>query len=230
MQTVAFASVNWKLCLFAAVVALVSYLLGSVSFAVIVSRIGAKDDVRNHGLAVALPLAFWDAGMTNILRSYGKKMAAFTAIGDFGKGVIAVALGRIIFSLAGIQGIDAGYIAGLFVILGHLYPLFFGFKGGKGVLTSLGAAVIVSPIPFLVIAGIAIPTVFAVKIVSLISIIGFALYPVVVVAVDLLLNKPFLGELIFALVVSGLGIWKHRGNIQRLRAGTEYKFGQKNKD
>ncbi|MCI9161508.1 MAG: glycerol-3-phosphate 1-O-acyltransferase PlsY [Anaerotruncus sp.] len=222
MQTVAFASVNWKLCLFAAVVALVSYLLGSVSFAVIVSRIGAKDDVRNHGSG--------NAGMTNILRSYGKKMAAFTAIGDFGKGVIAVALGRIIFSLAGIQGIDAGYIAGLFVILGHLYPLFFGFKGGKGVLTSLGAAVIVSPIPFLVIAGIAIPTVFAVKIVSLISIIGFALYPVVVVAVDLLLNKPFLGELIFALVVSGLGIWKHRGNIQRLRAGTEYKFGQKNKD
>lgn len=222
MQTVAFASVNWKLCLFAAVVALVSYLLGSVSFAVIVSRIGAKDDVRNHGSG--------NAGMTNILRSYGKKMAAFTAIGDFGKGVIAVALGRIIFSLAGIQGIDAGYIAGLFVILGHLYPLFFGFKGGKGVLTSLGAAVIVSPIPFLVIAGIAIPTVFAVKIVSLISIIGFALYPVVVVAVDLLLNKPFLGELIFALVVSGLGIWKHRGNIQRLRAGTEYKFGQNNKD
>ncbi|MCI9236634.1 MAG: glycerol-3-phosphate 1-O-acyltransferase PlsY [Anaerotruncus sp.] len=222
MQTVAFASVNWKLCLFAAVVALVSYLLGSVSFAVIVSRIGAKDDVRNHGSG--------NAGMTNILRSYGKKMAAFTAIGDFGKGVIAVALGRIIFSLAGIQGIDAGYIAGLFVILGHLYPLFFGFKGGKGVLTSLGAAVIVSPVPFLVIAGIAIPTVFAVKIVSLISVIGFALYPVVVVAVDLLLNKPFLGELIFALVVSGLGIWKHRGNIQRLRAGTEYKFGQKNKD
>ena len=197
-------------------------LFRSVSFAVIVSRIGAKDDVRNHGSG--------NAGMTNILRSYGKKMAAFTAIGDFGKGVIAVALGRIIFSLAGIQGIDAGYIAGLFVILGHLYPLFFGFKGGKGVLTSLGAAVIVSPVPFLVIAGIAIPTVFAVKIVSLISVIGFALYPVVVVAVDLLLNKPFLGELIFALVVSGLGIWKHRGNIQRLRAGTEYKFGQKNKD
>lgn len=221
MQTVAFASVNWKLCLFAAVVALVSYLLGSVSFAVIVSRIGAKDDVRNHGSG--------NAGMTNILRSYGKKMAAFTAIGDFGKGVIAVALGRIIFSLAGIQGIDAGYIAGLFVILGHLYPLFFGFKGGKGVLTSLGAAVIVSPIPFLVIAGIAIPTVFAVKIVSLISIIGFALYPVVVVAVDLLLNKPLWGELLFSLIVSSLGIWKHRGNIQRLRAGTEYKFGQNNK-
>ena len=221
MQTVAFASVNWKLCLFAAVVALVSYLLGSVSFAVIVSRIGAKDDVRNHGSG--------NAGMTNILRSYGKKMAAFTAIGDFGKGVIAVALGRIIFSLAGIQGIDAGYIAGLFVILGHLYPLFFGFKGGKGVLTSLGAAVIVSPIPFLVIAGIAIPTVFAVKIVSLISVIGFALYPFVVVAVDLLLDKPLWGELLVSLIVSSLGIWKHRGNIQRLRAGTEYKFGQNNK-
>ena len=222
MQTVAFTSVNWKLCLFTAVVALVSYLLGSVSFAVIVSRVGAKDDVRNHGSG--------NAGMTNILRSYGKKMAAFTALGDFGKGVIAVALGRIIFSLAGIKGFDAGYIAGLFVILGHLYPLFFGFKGGKGVLTSLGAAVIVSPIPFLVIAGIAVPTVFAVKIVSLISIIGFSLYPFVVIVVDLLIDKPLWGELVFSLIVSGLGIWKHRSNIQRLRAGTEYKFGQKNKD
>ncbi len=222
MQTAVFVSVNWKLCLFTAIVALVSYLLGSVSFAVIVSRVGAKDDVRNHGSG--------NAGMTNILRSYGKKMAAFTALGDFGKGVIAVALGRIIFSLAGIKGFDAGYIAGLFVILGHLYPLFFGFKGGKGVLTSLGAAVIVSPIPFLVIAGIAVPTVFAVKIVSLISIIGFSLYPFVVIVVDLLIDKPLWGELVFSLIVSGLGIWKHRSNIQRLRAGTEYKFGQKNKD
>lgn len=221
MQIAAVTSVDWKFFLFAAIVALVSYLLGSVSFAVIVSRVGARDDVRNHGSG--------NAGMTNILRSYGKKMAAFTALGDFGKGVIAVALGRIIFSLAGIQGVDAGYIAGLFVILGHLYPLFFGFRGGKGVLTSLGAAVIVSPIPFLVIAGIAVPTVFAVKIVSLISVIGFALYPFVVVAVDLLLHKPLWGELVFALIVSGLGIWKHRSNIQRLRAGTEYKFGQNKK-
>ena len=70
-------------------VAAAAYLIGSVSFAVIVSRIGAQDDVRTHGSG--------NAGMTNILRTYGKKLAAFTAIGDFGKGIVAVALGRMVF-------------------------------------------------------------------------------------------------------------------------------------
>ena len=79
-----------------ALVALVSYLIGSVSFAVIVSGVGAQDDVRRHGSG--------NAGMTNILRNYGKKMAALTAIGDFGKGVVAVALGRLVFPLLAGEG------------------------------------------------------------------------------------------------------------------------------
>ncbi len=205
--------------MFAAVVAVVAYLIGSVSFAVIVSRIGAQDDVRAHGSG--------NAGMTNMLRSYGKKLAALTAIGDFGKGVVAVALGRIIFGLAGIQAFDAGYIAGLCVILGHLYPLYFKFKGGKGVLTSLGAALLISPIPFLLIVVVLVPFVFIVKIVSLASLIGFACYPVAVLVVDLLLDRPLAAELVFALIISIMGIWKHRSNIQRLLAGTEYRFGKK---
>ena len=102
MELIRFDGRFW---LIAALVAAVSYLIGSVSFAVIVSRIGAQDDVRIHGSG--------NAGMTNILRTYGKKLAFFTAIGDFGKGIVAVALGRMVFGLADIYSFDGGYIAGL---------------------------------------------------------------------------------------------------------------------
>ena len=95
--------------------AVVGYLLGSVSFAVIVSRIYAKDDVRNYGSH--------NAGMTNVLRVYGVLPAFFTLLGDFGKGILAVALGRMIFHAFGITGMDAGYISGLAALLGHLFPL-----------------------------------------------------------------------------------------------------------
>ena len=114
---------------------LVAYLLGSISFAVIVSRIYAHDDVRKYGSK--------NAGMTNILRTYGKLPAFFTLLGDFFKGVLAVLVGRWIFSLMGVTAFDAGYLAGFFALLGHLYPVFFGFKGGKGVLTSLGIILVV---------------------------------------------------------------------------------------
>ena len=93
---------------------LVAYLLGSISFAVIVSRIYAHDDVRKYGSK--------NAGMTNILRTYGKLPAFFTLLGDFFKGVLAVLVGRWIFSLMGVTAFDAGYLAGFFALLGHLYP------------------------------------------------------------------------------------------------------------
>lgn len=85
-----------------------------------------------------------NAGMTNILRTYGKLPAFFTLLGDFFKGVLAVLVGRWIFSLMGVTAFDAGYLAGFFALLGHLYPVFFGFKGGKGVLTSLGIILVVN--------------------------------------------------------------------------------------
>lgn len=203
-------------------VAAISYLIGSVSFAVIVSRIGAQDDVRKHGSG--------NAGMTNILRNYGKKFAAITAIGDFGKGVVAVALGRILFPMIspGAERIfDAGYIAGFFVLLGHLFPLYFGFKGGKGVLTSLGVILMLDWIVFLMIVVLLVPVVFIIKIVSLTVIIGYVLFPIFTVIVDCVQHKPFVFDLIFALLISGIGAFMHRENIKRLLNGTEYKFGQK---
>ena len=99
-----------KFFLAAALTAVLSYLIGSVSFAIIVSRLGAQEDVRNYGSG--------NAGMTNILRNYGKKMAAFTAVGDFGKALVAVALGRLIFRMLGVEALDGGYIAGLFRVPG----------------------------------------------------------------------------------------------------------------
>ena len=215
-----------RLWLAAGAVALISYLIGSVSFAVIVSRLGAQDDVRKHGSG--------NAGMTNILRNYGKKLAVFTALGDFGKGVVAVALGRLLFPLfAGAAPdqiplfLDAGYIAGLCVILGHLFPLYFGFKGGKGVLTSLGVVLMLNPIVFAMLVVPLVPVVFTVKIVSLTVLIGYVLFPIFTVAVDYFQQGPILFDFCFALLISGIGSFMHRENIKRLRAGTEYRFGQK---
>lgn len=207
--------------------ALAAYLIGSVSFAVIISRLCAQDDVRSHGSG--------NAGMTNILRTYGKKLAVLTALGDFGKGVVAVALGRLIFHLAAggadapaiYNAFDGGYIAGLFVIIGHVFPLYFQFKGGKGVLTSLGVVTVLNPLVFSIIVLLMIPFVFIVKIVSLASVIGFMLFPIATTVVNLLSNEPFLFDLIFSLLISGIGIWMHRSNIKRLLNGTEYKFGGK---
>lgn len=199
--------------------AVLSYLLGSISFAVIVSRIYAHDDVRKYGSH--------NAGMTNVLRVYGKVPAAFTLIGDFGKGVAAVFIGRLLFQLMGITLFDAGYLAGLCVLLGHLFPVFFGFKGGKGVLTSMGIILAVNPVVLLILLVILLPVLFAVKIVSVVSIAGALLYPVLTYIVQEFRHMPPLFDTLFALVFSVIVIYMHRENIKRLMNGTEKRIGQK---
>jgi glycerol-3-phosphate acyltransferase PlsY len=202
-----------------AITALIAYLLGSISFAIIVSRIYAHDDVRKYGSK--------NAGMTNILRTYGKLPAFFTLLGDFLKGVLAVLIGRWIFSALGITAFDAGYVAGFFALLGHLYPVYFGFKGGKGVLTSLGIILVVNPLVFFILLIIFLPILFITKIVSLISITGALLYPVVTLVVDLCLRKPPLFDVLFAVLFSVIVIYKHKDNIRRLLNGTEKRIGDK---
>ena len=165
-----------KFFLAAALTAVLSYLIGSVSFAIIVSRLGAQEDVRNYGSG--------NAGMTNILRNYGKKMAAFTAVGDFGKALVAVALGRLIFRMLGVEALDGGYIAGLFALLGHLFPVYFGFRGGKGVLTSLGVMLMLNPLVFILCMIPLLPIVFLTKIVSLTVCIGYIVFPIVTLVID----------------------------------------------
>ena len=158
------------------------YLLGSILFGVLISKVMYNDDVRNHGSG--------NAGMTNVLRTYGKLPALFTLLGDFFKGVLAVVAGRLIFSFMGVTAFDAGYLAGFFALLGHLYPVYFGFKGGKGILTSLGIILVVNPLVFAILLIIFLPVLFVTRIVSLVSVTGAILYPFVTLIVDLCLRRP----------------------------------------
>lgn len=200
-------------------VAVIGYLLGSLNFGLIVSKAHYHQDIRDYGSG--------NAGMTNILRTYGKGAAAVTLLGDLLKGVAAVLLSRWIFSLAGITAFDPAYIGGFFAILGHLYPLYFHFKGGKGVLVSAGIVLIINPMAFLFCAIVFAITVGISRIVSLGSLTMMALFPIFTCVYCLLTGKPVLVETIFAVLIAAISFYCHRENIVRLMHGTENRFGKK---
>ena len=135
-----------KSVLIAVVSAVQAYLLGSIDTGILVSKFLYHDDVRKYGSGAA--------GMTNMLRTFGKKAAALTAFGDVLKGVLAVCIGRWLFTLmpenTTLSPYLAVYLAAIFAIIGHLKPLYFGFKGGKGVLVAGGTILAIQPvlIPF----------------------------------------------------------------------------------
>ena len=194
-----------KAILIAAATILQAYLLGSVDTGILVSKFVYHDDVRNHGSGAA--------GMTNMLRTFGKKAAAMTATGDVLKGVLAVCIGRWLFHMlpadAGVSPYLGVYLAAIFAVLGHLYPLYFGFKGGKGLVCL-------------------IPT----GMVSLGSVAMAALYPVLTIIYGSLQGYAAGDMLVCAIgsgFMSGMVIYMHRANIQRIREGKEYRFGKHNK-
>ncbi len=197
--------------------ALFSYLLGSLNFAVIVSRVFAGDDVRNHGSG--------NAGMTNMLRTYGKKLAFLTGMGDFGKGVLAVLVSRWAFSSIGVTAFDGGYIGMIFVMLGHLFPIFFQFKGGKGVLTACGGILVVNPIAFSILFIVFVPMAFITRIVSLAAILGTASFPFLTYWIRQMQGRPPVIDTVFGTVAAILIIYMHKENIKRLLNGTENRFG-----
>ncbi len=209
--------------------ALAGYLLGSILFGVLVSRMMFNDDVRNHGSG--------NAGMTNVLRTYGKFPAVITILGDVGKSVAAVTLGKILFtSLIGndavLDPVCGAYLAGIFCMIGHSRPLYFGFKGGKCVLAGAGAALAISPVVCLVLLLVFLIQFFFSHIVSLGSIMVAALFPVATFVYWLLMgvNIPTLLFVTLCTVIMGsMVIWLHRSNIERLKNGTEYRFGEKKK-
>ncbi|MGI6403695.1 MAG: glycerol-3-phosphate 1-O-acyltransferase PlsY [Oscillospiraceae bacterium] len=201
-------------------IALLSYLIGSISFAIIVSRLYAGDDVRRHGSG--------NAGMTNMLRTYGKGPAALTFLGDFFKAAVAIALSRWILAWAGVTlPLDVGYIAGLSALLGHLFPVYFHFKGGKGVASSLGIIVCINPLVFLIIAVVFVPLVFITRIVSLASVLGALFYPFITWLVLSRQGADPWCDTLGAAVIGALVLVMHRDNIKRLLTGTERRFGTK---
>ena len=217
-----------KTILVVVLTALQAYLLGSVDTGILISKFVYHDDVRSHGSGAA--------GMTNMLRTFGKKAAAMTAAGDVLKGVAAVCIGRWLFRQLPqdtfVSAYLGAYLAAILAVIGHLKPLYFGFKGGKGVLVAGGAILAIQPVllPFLAVIFLVclIPT----GMVSLGSVTMAALYPVLTIIYGSLQGYAAGDMLVCAIgsgFMSGMVIYMHRANIQRIREGKEYRFGHHDK-
>lgn len=190
------------------VILVISYLIGNISPAILISKGIYGKDVRTLGSG--------NAGTTNMLRNFGKKAAAATLLIDALKGVPCVLLGNWII------GLEFGMWCGLAAILGHIWPVCFGFKGGKGVATILGTALAVAPKIALICIAFGLLVMIATKRISPGSLLGTALFPVLVFA----FNEP-VAMVVWSLVCVAIIWWKHRENIVRILKGEEPKVSFK---
>lgn len=190
--------------------AIAGYLLGSLNSSLIVGKFYGVD-VRKHGSG--------NAGTTNTLRTLGKKAALFVLLGDVVKGILAYAAGYAIY-----RGELGGMLAGTAAIFGHVWPVFFGFIGGKGVLTALAVLMLIDWPIALGLLVIFIIIVFFTRYISLGSIVGAALFPIAALVLGRSIETILLSGIIAVLIVV-----KHHANIKRLLDGTESKFSFKKK-
>ena len=232
----------WKLVLLTLATAVIAYLIGSLNPAILITRAFSGKDIRTMGSG--------NAGFTNVLRSVGTLPAVITIICDFLKGVIAVLIGWFLFShmtvtndVAPIEYVKYGrYLAGMFTIVGHVFPLYFGFKGGKGVTTAAATMAIVDYRVFLVILATFLLIFLITRIISLGSIICAAVYPIYTCLVIYFFDYiPQLGtpdelrfrfvmiSTVFAAVIGAMVIIMHWENIKRLIRGEEKKIRVKKK-
>lgn len=205
--------------------AFTGYLIGSINFGVIISKAFYHKDIRDYGSK--------NAGMTNMLRVFGKKAALFTFLGDFIKGAVAVIIGKCLLSniVCCMDPIVCGYTAGIFSMIGHMFPLFFGFKGGKGVATAFGITAFIVPwtIPMVIIPFILITLVS--KYISLATLVSAVIWPFATfISFKLISHQdPFIAT-IFTAIMSVIIIIMHHENIKRLLKGQENKLNlHKNK-
>ena len=195
-------------------VAVVAYVLGSVNFAVIFSRKFAGFDVREKGSK--------NAGATNVLRTAGKKAALLTLICDILKGVVAILLAIFAqYMWKDPNVMILKYIAGFMVILGHTYPIFFEFRGGKGVATAIGVLLMLNWKIGLICLVFGLLVIALSKMVSLGSIAAAVLFPVLTIFIQE--NVNFVG-IIISFLIAILVIFNHRENIKRIKKGTENKI------
>lgn len=193
------------------------YLLGSLNAALIVSKAFYKKDIREFGSG--------NAGLTNVLRTFGKGAATAVLALDFLKGILACFVGQLLTGNVENMGWAGMYLAGFAAVIGHNWPVFFGFKGGKGVLTSFAVILYISPLPASICLVVFIIVVSLTKYVSLGSIIAAILWPVASIFFDL----PAL-MLVIAVLMVVMIVIRHRENIARLFQGTEKKISFKNPD
>lgn len=185
---------------------LISYFIGNFSTSYYVGRILGKIDIRDYGSG--------NAGSTNVLRTLGKKAAVLTLLGDLLKGVVAIYIGN---------RFGTGLVVlacGVAVVVGHNWPILLGFKGGKGIATTIGVGLTVKPISALICIVIGIIILYRYKYVSLASIIAISVFPLALLIYGV-------NYFIFGLILALLAIYKHRENIKRLLAGNERKIGDR---
>lgn len=196
-------------------VGLVAYLIGSISFAVIFSKKFGGFDVREKGSK--------NAGTTNVLRTVGKKAAALTLICDILKGVVAVLVAILATKIWEDSDVEIlKYLAGLMAIIGHTFPVYYAFRGGKGVATSLGVLLVVNPQIGIICLVFALIIIIATRWVSLGSILAAILFPVL----TFFMVDNFYAKVI-SILIGLLVIFNHRTNIKRLKEGTENKLSFK---
>lgn len=190
------------------IIALSAYLIGNISGGLIISKIFLKKDIRDHGSG--------NAGATNALRVFGAKIGILTFAIDFLKGLLITYIGR---RYLGDMG---AFLAGLFVVLGHDWPIIYGFKGGKGIATSFGVLIAVSPIHILLVFVLFLIIVAISKYVSLGS-VSVAVLCIFVGIYFIFKEKRVEDGLLYG-ILALITLYKHRGNIKRLYEGKESKI------
>lgn len=195
------------------IVLVLSYLIGSINTSIITSKIMTGKDIRESGSG--------NAGATNALRTLGKRGAAIVVLGDAFKAVAAILLAKLILH----QSPDAVYIAGLGAVLGHNFPLYFGFRGGKGIIVSLVAILFADPLIGLVVMVLSLAIMGITKYVSLGSISGAVLFAVL----SAIFHRGDTQFTVFAAMLALLAVYMHKSNILRLVRGEENKLSFKKK-
>ncbi len=204
------------------IIAIIAYLVGSINFSIIISKRMAGFDVREKGSG--------NAGTTNMLRSVGVKAAAITLLCDILKGVVVILIAILIGNI--VDGLDDALLvqlAGIFVIIGHTFPIFFGFKGGKGIATSLGVLLMINWQIGLICLVFALILMVITRMVSVGSIAAAILFPVLVIFIGQNYIVPVnnWSYLIFSIIVAVLVLFNHRENLKRIFTGKENKISFK---
>jgi len=206
------------------IIAIIAYAIGSINFSVLISRKMAGFDVREKGSG--------NAGSTNVLRTVGKKAAAITLICDILKGIVAVLISIVVGKFAkNCSPAILVEISALAVVIGHTFPIFFEFRGGKGVATSLGLVLIINWKIGLICLVFALALMAITRMVSLGSISTAVLFAVLTLFIrDSYIVDYESSYIIFGILLAALVIFNHRSNLKRIISGTENKLSFSKKE
>lgn len=205
------------------------YFLGSINSAIVVSRLKYHQDIREYGSK--------NAGMTNMFRVYGKTGGLLTLAGDFLKTALAVLFADILLGNGNILGSEGAYLAGFFCMLGHIFPIYYKFKGGKGVLVTAVTLLLVEPPVFLLLFVIFAVVLIGSKMVSLASVMSAVMLPVILDSYYKIMvggnGSAGVIRMMVALMSTLIVVYMHRSNLKRIHQGVESKvtlFKRKKKE